>query len=286
MNARVQASIFRRVHLGGGSSLRLGVLLLAALVAGSVVAAIVMPGPVEQSLADAYAPPGSAGHLLGTDQLGRDVLAWSAAGIRTGVVVSVAVVAISACIGVAVGLVAGYTGGPVDAVLMRLVELQLAIPPVLLFIAASILIGDGMVPLILLLSAVTWLPYARVVRTKALTERERGFVAAARLAGTGRIRLLVRHLLPQVTTAVLVLGSLQAGLVLLWESGLSFLGLGLQLPDVSLGFAIAQGRSELDHAWWIMTFPGLAVVFLVLAFNLIGDGLRDRFHLDVEVLDG
>lgn len=275
-----------RLRLLGGDSLQLGVVLLCVLVAGSVMAALALPDPVQQSLSEAYSPPGSAGHLLGTDQLGRDVLAWSAAGVRTGVVVSVAVVLISACIGVVVGLVAGYVGGVVDAVLMRLVELQLAIPPVLLFIAASILVGSGMIPLVLLLSAVTWLPYARVVRTKALVERERGFVAAARLAGTGRFALLARHLFPQVTTAVLVLGSLQAGLVLMWESGLSFLGLGLQLPNVSLGFAIAQGRSELDHAWWIMTFPGIVVVLLVLAFNLVGDGLRDRFHLDVEVLDG
>lgn len=273
----------RRRPLTG--SLRTGCWLLGALIAGSLAGMLVLPDPRTQDLADAFAPPGTHGHLLGTDQLGRDVLAWCAAGVRTALVVSLAVVLLSALVGVTVGLVAGYFGGVADAILMRLVELQLAIPPVLLFIAASIAIGNSMASLILLLSVVGWLPYARVVRAKALGERERAFIAAARLAGTGRVRLLATHLLPTVATLALVLGSLQAGIVLLWESGLSFLGLGLQLPTVSLGFEIAQGRSELEGAWWIVTFPGLTVVLLVLAFNLIGDGLRDRFQVDVEAVE-
>jgi peptide/nickel transport system permease protein len=264
-------------------SLRLGALLLAALVLFSVIASFVLVDPNEQDLLAAYARPGSLDHPLGTDALGRDVLAWSADGIRTALAVSAGVVALSALIGVAVGLIAGFVGGLVDTVLMRLVDLQLAIPPLLLFIAASAVVATEMGSLILLLSVVGWVPYARLVRSEVLSERERAYVAAARLAGARLGRLLFVHLLPATATQIFVLASLQAGIVLLWESGLSFLGLGLQPPTPSLGFIISQGRSELVEAWWIVTFPGLTIVLLVLAFNLVGDGLRDAFNLDVRV---
>jgi peptide/nickel transport system permease protein len=269
----------------GNASLRLGVGILAALILFSLAGALFLQDPNRQSLEDAYAPPGTAGHLLGTDQLGRDVMAWSAAGVRTALIVGLAVVVLAAAIGVLVGLCAGYLGGVVDPVLMRLVDLQLAIPPLLLFIAASVVIGGGITSLVLLVVIVAWVPYARTVRSKVLSERERAYIAAARLAGTPTRRMLIQHLLPATATLVLVLASLQVGLVLLWESGLSFLGLGLQPPIASLGFIISQGQSELSQAWWIVTFPGLTLLMLVLAFNLIGDGLRDWFQLDVRVLD-
>jgi peptide/nickel transport system permease protein len=190
------------------------------------------------------------------------------------------VVAISAAVGVTVGLVAGWASGPLDAVLMRLVDLQLAIPPLLLFIAVAVFVRGGMVTVILLLSAIGWLPYARIVRTRTVSTRDSAYVAAARLAGVRTPALLVRHLLPGSASLIFVLASMQAGIVLLWESGLSFLGLGLTPPTISLGFLVSQGRADLADAWWIVTFPGLTIVLLVLAFNLIGDGLRDRFNID------
>ena len=199
--------------------------------------------------------------------------------------VSVSVVLVSAVVGVLIGLLSGDTGGALDVVLMRVVDLQLAIPPLLLFIAASVLVGSNMVSLIVLLSVVGWVPYARVVRSKVLSERERAYIEAARLAGSTNLEILVKHLLPVTASLIIVLATLQAGLVLLWESGLSFLGLGLQPPIVSLGFIIALGRSYLVQAWWIVTIPGLVIVLLVLAFNLLGDGLRDWFNLDLQVLD-
>jgi peptide/nickel transport system permease protein len=168
---------------------------------------------------------------------------------------------------------------------MRVVDLQLAVPPLLLFIAASAVVGSNMVSLIVLLSIVGWVPYARVVRSKVLSERERAYIEAARLAGSTDLEILLKHLLPVTTSLIIVLATLQAGLVLLWESGLSFLGLGLQPPLVSLGFIIALGRSYLVQAWWVVTIPGLVIVLLVLAFNLLGDGLRDWFNLDLRVLD-
>lgn len=273
------------ISVRSNPSLRFGLSLLVSLVIFSILAWLFLEDPNRQNLENAYAPPGSLPHLFGTDALGRDVLAWSAAGIRSALTVSVSVAILSALIGLLVGLVAGYFGGTTDAVLMRLVDLELAIPPLLLFIAASVAFGGGMINLILLLSVVSWVTYARVVRTRILVERERSYVAAARLAGARIPHLLFVQLLPSAATLVFVLISLQAGLVLLWESGLSFLGLGLQPPTISLGFIVAAGRSDLVEAWWIVTFPGLVIVALVLAFNLIGDGLRDAFNLDVTLLD-
>jgi peptide/nickel transport system permease protein len=269
-------------RLGGAKLLRGGLLLLAALLVLSVVGSLASPDHNHQDLSTALQAPGQPGHLLGTDQLGRDLLAWIAAGIRTSLLVSVSVVAISATIGVAVGMAAGYLGGWVDALLMRVVDLQLAIPPVVLFIAASAVLTPSLPMVIVLLSAVAWVPYTRIVRAQVQAERERGFVAAARLAGTARGRILRVHILPAVLPVAVVFASMQAGNVLLWEAALSFLGLGVQPPHASLGFMIAQGKSVLGTAWWVTVMPGLAVVLLALAFNSIGDGLREYFHIEPE----
>jgi peptide/nickel transport system permease protein len=269
--------------LGASGSLRLGAGLLGALVVLAIVGHFVLVDPQLQNLADSYLLPGSPGHPLGTDALGRDMLSWCLAGVFTSLRVSLGVVVLSAVVGGTVGLVAGYAGGTTDAVLMRLSDLQLSVPPLPLFIAASAVISNTMLSLIVLLSIVGWVPYARLVRARTLVERGRGYVAAARLAGTPAWRILLVHLLPTIFTEVAVLASLQAGIVLLWEAGLSFLGLGLQPPYTSLGFMISQGRTVLADAWWIVAMPGIVIVLLVLAFNLIGDGLRDAFKVDVDV---
>lgn len=266
-------------------ALRLGVAILAVAFAFALVGPAFLPDPSAQDLETAYLGPGSAGHPLGTDPLGRDVLAWIAAGIRTAGVIGLAVVTLSALIGLVIGLVAGYAGGLVDSVLMRLVDLQLAIPPLLLFITAAAVLGTDPLTLIVLLSVASWVPYARVVRAQVQIERERASIVAARLAGLGVGRVLVRHLLPATASTVVVLASLQLGFVLLWESALSFVGLGVQPPSHSLGFLIAQGRDALVEAWWVVVFPGLALMALVLAGNLVGDGLRDRLDVDAELFD-
>ena len=271
--------------IGGNASLRLGLILLVALVLFCLIGPLLLPDPNRQDLTRAFRPPGRLPNLLGTDALGRDVLGWIAGSIRIGLFVSASVVVLSALAGVIVGLVAGYAGGALDSFLMRVVDLQLAVPPLLLFIAASVVAGNSMANLIVLLSIVGWVPYARLVRSRVLSERLRAYVSAARLAGSGVPRILFIHLLPSTLTPIVVLASLQAGLVLLWESGLSFLGRGLPPPTTSFGVIIALGRSYLVQAWWIVTLPGIAIILLVLAFNLLGDGLRDRFNLDVHVLD-
>ncbi|MFN8621675.1 MAG: ABC transporter permease [Chloroflexota bacterium] len=265
------------------TSLRTGILIIAVLTTFSIVAKFTLINPTKQALRDSYDPPLSPNHLLGADPLGRDILAWCAAGVLTALIVSLFVVIISMLIGVTVGLVSGYSRSAVDNSLMRLTELNLAVPPLVLFIAASAVITGSFLTVIVLLSIVSWVPYARLVRARVLVERERGYIAAARLAGTRTWRIQVFHLLPAAATEVLVLASLQAGTILLVEAGLSFLGLGLQPPFTSLGFMISVGRSDPLGSWWVIAFPGLMVMFLVLAFNLIGDGLRDLLRADVEL---
>lgn len=278
-----RAVLRRRMALGGGG-LGAGLCLLGALIAASVVVSLLTVDPNQQDLSAALSPPGSAGHLLGTDPVGRDVLAWVAGGVRTAVLISLAVVTLSALAGVAVGIVAGYTGGVLDSLLMRMVDLQLAVPPLLLFIAASAVVTPSIPVLVLLLSVANWVPYARLVRTRVQSERERPYVAAARLGGVSFPRLLRRHLVPSTIPATIVIASLQAGYIVLWESALSFLRLGVNPPHQSLGFMVAQGREELATAWWISVVPGVAIVLLVLGFNLVGDGLRDRLQVDPDEL--
>lgn len=271
--------------LRGHASLRAGLLILGAMLAVALLGRVALPSAEQQDLAHAFAPPGTAGHPLGTDSLGRDVLAWISDGIWVALAVSLGVVLLSAVVGIGVGLCSGWFGGVADALLMRLVDLSLAVPPLILFLAAAAVLRTSMVTLILLISLVSWLPYARLVRNITLVERERGYVLTARLAGASRTRILLGHLLPGVSTIALVLASLQVGYVLLWESGLSFLGLGIRPPQHSLGYIIAQGRDSLQQAWWIVVLPGVALALLVLAANLIGDGLRDVIQQDVEVAE-
>jgi peptide/nickel transport system permease protein len=268
---------------GRSRDLRLGLGLLTAMLVGSVVASFVMPAANEQDLTSSLAAPGTVGHPLGADALGRDIFAWCGGGIRTAVLVGVLVVLLASAIGVVIGALAGYIGGWFDSLLMRLVDLQLAIPPILVAIAAAAVLEITLTSLVLLLALTSWMPYARIVRTKVQSERERAHIAAARLAGSGPLRILFWHLVPSVGSIVLVMASLQAGYMMLAESGLSFLGFGLNPPDVSLGYMVQQGKDQLTSAWWISAIPGLCLVALVFAFNLIGDGLRDLFDVNQEV---
>ncbi|GGM69760.1 ABC transporter permease [Dactylosporangium sucinum] len=267
------------------SSLRLAVTLVAVAAATAVYGAVVLPDPTAQDLLEAYLGPGRAGHLLGTDALGRDIFSGIAASIATAALVGLSVVLISAIIGVTVGLVSGYRGGWLDAVLMRAVDLQLSIPPLLLFVSMVAVLGHSLPAMIALLCLPSWVPYARVVRGKVLADRQRPSVTAARLAGATRLRVMTRHLLPASLPSVLVLGSLQLGWVLLWESALSFVNLGVQPPTASFGQLIAAGRQDLQSAWWVVVFPGLTLALLVLAANLLGDGLGKLLDVDARLIE-
>ena len=273
-----------RLQVSG--SLMAGGGILAFMLVFSLVGSIVGGRPSTQDFTSILAHPGARGHLLGTDPLGRDVLAWVARGIRTSLEVALGVVCLSALVGCTVGVVAGFMRGWLDVVLMRVADIQLSIPPLPLFIAASAVVSNSMTTLIVLVSIVGWVPYARLTRARVLSQRERGYVMAARLAGRRRPAIIALHILPGIRTEVIVLGSLQAGIALLWEAGLSFLGLGLQPPYVSLGFLMAEGKEVLAQAWWVATFPGLALALLVVGFNLFGDGMRDFFGSDVATGNG
>lgn len=218
---------------------------------------------------------GSLSYPLGTESLGRDVLSMLIAGARytLGIVVTAGLIGL--IIGVAAGLVAGYFGGWLDAVIMRIADVQLAFPALVLIIAIVAAFGPSLVNLVLILGIVGWAPYARLVRGSVLSLKEQGFVEAARATGTGTPRILLRHLLPNSLTNILVFLTLQLAELVVLEASLSFLGLGVQPPAPSWGAMIADARQYLTQAWWASALPGVVIVLCVLSFNFIGDELRD-----------
>jgi peptide/nickel transport system permease protein len=213
--------------------------------------------------------------VLGTDPLGHDVYRLIVAGARLSILVAVAAVVISCAIGVTLGLVSGYYGGVVDAVIMRWTDIQLSFPFILLAILILTLFGGGIFNLILVLAIGGWMDYARVVRSQVLATREQGYVLAARAIGAGSARLLVRHILPSVVSSVIVLATLNTSINILFEAALTFLGLGISPQPPTWGGMLSDGRIYLSTAWWIATFPGLAIMLTALATNILGDWLRD-----------
>jgi peptide/nickel transport system permease protein len=258
----------------------------APILAGAILAALAAPllapyDPLPASPANRLRPPawtegGSAAHALGTDQLGRDILSRLIYGARISLAVGVLSVAISVPIGVGAGTLAGYRGGVVDEVVMRFVDSQLSIPFLLLAIAIIAVIGTSTLNTILVLGIGGWTTYARMVRGEILSLREKEFVEAARALGAFDLRIAVRHVLPHVMTSVSVIASFATAHMILLESTLSFLGLGVQPPVPSWGQMLSDGKSYVSIAWWLATLPGLAIAVTVLGINLIGDWVRDR----------
>ena len=256
----------------------------------ALAAPLVSPfDPIEQDLGDRrLKAPGfrdAAGYLhpLGTDHLGRDLLARVIYGARPALLVGFAAVAISGLIGMVTGLIAGYFGGRTDDVLMRLADIQLAFPFILLAIAVIGVLGPSLKTIIIVIGVSSWVVYARIVRGVALTLREREFVQAALALGGGDTRVLLRHILPNVLTPWLVVATLDMARVIVIESALSFLGLGVQPPMPTWGGMLADGRVYISTAWWLATFPGLAILVTVLGINLFGDGLRDTLDPRLKV---
>jgi peptide/nickel transport system permease protein len=236
--------------------------------------------PLEQNIAQRLTPPGwrdDTGqiHLLGTDHLGRDILSRILHGSRIALLVGVAAVAISGAVGLVIGLVSGYFGGRVDDLFMRLADIQLAFPFVLLAIAVIGVLGPSLRNIIVVIGVSSWVVYARVVRSEVLSIRERGFVQAAIALGSADGHVLLRHVLPNAFAPWLVVATLDMARVIVIESALSFLGLGVQPPTPTWGGMLADGRVYLSTAWWLATFPGIAILMTVLGINLLGDGLRD-----------
>jgi peptide/nickel transport system permease protein len=267
-----------------------GLVVVLAVVVTAVAAPLLSPfDPVEQDLGDLrLKAPGHRDaegrlHPLGTDHLGRDLMARVIYGARPALLVGFAAVAISGLIGMAAGLVAGYFGGRLDDVLMRLADIQLAFPFILLAIAVIGVLGPSLKTIIIVIGVSSWVVYARIVRGAALSLREREFVQAARALGGGDGRVLLRHILPNALTPWLVVATLDMARVIVIESALSFLGLGVQPPTPTWGGMLADGRVYISTAWWLATFPGLAILVTVLGINLFGDGLRDTLDPRLKV---
>jgi peptide/nickel transport system permease protein len=258
--------------------------LLAAL-----FAPLVSPfDPLEQDIGQRLREPGwqdAQGHLhpLGTDHLGRDILSRIVFGSRIALVVGLAAVAISGLLGMFIGLIAGYFGGRVDDFLMRLADIQLAFPFILLAIAVIGVLGPSLRNIIIVIGVSSWVVYARVVRGEVLSIREREYVQAAIALGSQHWRVLRHHVLPNTFTPWLVVATLDMARVIVIESALSFLGLGVQPPTPTWGGMLADGRVYLSTAWWLATFPGLAILITVLGINLFGDGLRDTLDPRLKV---
>ena len=256
-----------------------GVLLVAVVVASAAAPWLAPTDPVKPSFSQRLKPPRALGgvsmHPLGTDNLGRDILSRLLYGGRVSLVLAAAAVALAASAGVAIGLIAGLVGGRLDDIIMRLADVQLAFPVIMLAIAIVAVVGTSPAALVCVLALSGWVLYARTVRAAVLTIRETEFVEAARTLGAGTPRLIVRHILPNTLAPILVLASSQFATMVLLESGLSFLGLGLQPPQPSWGLMLAEGRDYLSNAWWLATLPGAAISLVVLGANLLGDGLRD-----------
>jgi peptide/nickel transport system permease protein len=253
----------------------IGVIVILYLVA--LLAPIIAPyDPIAQKdiASTSYLHP-SAAHWFGTDKFGRDVLSRMIFGSRISLSIGFIATAISITIGTLIGAIAGYFGGKIDAVLMRFTDMVLAFPRLVLLIMIVALFSPSIAVIIVVLGLTQWPGTTRIVRGDVLSLREREFIQAARSLGFGKARIILRHLIPNVLAPVIVTATLGIGNTIVLEAGLSFLGMGVQPPTPTWGSMVADGRDNLIGAWWVATFPGLVIVLVVLAFNLVGDGLRD-----------
>jgi peptide/nickel transport system permease protein len=257
---------------GSGLLLILGAAVLFPLFYGT--------DPLEQSLLERFLPPvwqegGSWAHPLGTDNLGRDLLARILHGSRISLSIAFSAVLLAASAGTLLGLVAGYRGGRLDSIVMRAADIFLAYPFMLLTISVIAVLGTSIVNLVIVLGLADWVIYARTMRGSVLSLREKDFVQAARALGATDRRIVFRHILPNALSPIIVLASVRLASIIIWESGLSFLGMGPPPPTPTWGRILAEGRNYIADAWWLVTLPGLAIMLTILSINLLGDGLRD-----------
>ncbi|MFE3515604.1 ABC transporter permease [Streptomyces sp. NPDC059166] len=254
---------------------------LALVVVCALFAPLIAPAdPNAQNLLERLQPPawqhgGSTAHLLGTDQLGRDLLSRVIHGTRVSLLVGAGAALLAGVIGTLIGLASGYFGGAVDRVLMRIADVQLAFPAILLALAIVGFLGSGLWYVILVLGVTGWVSYARVVRSEVLSLRTRDFITEARAIGVGDAAIMRRHLLPNVMAPLATIGTLHVAAAVVAEASLSYLGLGVPKETVTWGSMLADGQLYLGTAWWVAVFPGVALMLTSLAVNITGDALRD-----------
>jgi peptide/nickel transport system permease protein len=255
--------------------------ILALAFAAALFAPLLAPfDPDDIDVLNRFAPPawmagGSAAHLLGTDDLGRDVLSRLLYGARVSMLVAVVCVLSDAVLGTAVGLAAGYLGGWADTLLMRMADVMLALPYLLIALVVVSVLGASLLNVVAIIVALRWAGLSRIVRGETLALKQRDFVALARVGGVSPLAIVLRHILPNVMNSVVVVSTLGVGTVILFESALSFLGVGVPPPTATWGGMVADGRGYIGSAWWVSLFPGLAITAVCLAGNLSGDWLRE-----------
>jgi ABC-type dipeptide/oligopeptide/nickel transport system permease subunit len=255
--------------------------ILVLIVASAIFAPWIAPySPVTVDIQHRLGPPawmegGTRAHLLGTDQIGRDLLSRVIYGGRVSLVIGTAAVLVSSTIGVLLGLAAGYFAGRIDWTIMTVINVMLTFPFVLLALAVIAVLGPSLINMIIVLGIADWPLYARVIRAETLAIREREFVLAGRALGMSHLRIVFRQILPNLVSVIVVIATLQVARVIILESFLSFLGLGVQPPTPAWGNMLGEGRVYMLNSWWIATFPGLAIFITTLAINLMGNALRD-----------
>ena len=254
----------------------IGLFISLTLIFMSIFAPLLAPyDPIVQSLPDRLLPPLTPGHWMGTDDFGRDIYSRLLYGSRITLYIVLLVILTAPVVGLIIGTVAGYFGGWVDAVLMRITDIFLAFPKLILALALVAVLGPGMVNAVLAIAITSWPPYARVARAETLTVRNSDYIAATRLQGASALRLIWGHVMPMCLPSVIIRVTLDMAGVILTAAGLGFLGLGVQPPLPEWGLMISAGRKFLFEQWWVATMPGLAIFIVSLGFNLLGDGLRD-----------
>lgn len=276
LQARVGQAWLGWLRLRRNPLAMLGLLIVLVLVLMAAFAPVIAThDPITQNLTERLKPPMTDGHWLGTDEFGRDIFSRIVYGARVTLYI-VALVAVTAPVfGLLVGTVAGYAGGWVDQVLMRITDIFLAFPRLILALALVAVLGPGIENAVLAIALTAWPPYARVARAETLTVRNSDYIAAVRLQGAGPSRIVWGHVMPMCLPSVIIRVTLDMAGVILTAAGLGFLGLGVQPPMAEWGLMISSGRKFLFEQWWVATMPGLAIFIVSLGFNLLGDGLRD-----------
>jgi peptide/nickel transport system permease protein len=269
-------------HSGTVQAIVTGIPLALLAVVAIALPWLPIPDAGATDLSSALAPPvwvesGTWDHVLGTDQLGRDLGARLLWGARLTLLIALSSTVLGAIVGTTLGMLAGYVGRWTDFAISRIIDAQLAIPFLLLAITIMTARGQSVGAIVAVLAIIGWAQYARVIRSEVLTLRSRPFILGLQIAGASPLRIIFRHVLPNIADTLLVLATLQVGYVILAESALSFIGLGVASPDISWGAMLADGRQLMTSAWWLVAFPGVAITIVVVLVSLLGDGLQSRY---------